>query len=147
MGGPEIRNNNISGNENSGIRVFEGGYTGELGEPLIIGNNITDNTTDSRGEAVKVWSMKVTIKENTIENNSEAKIYNNTITENYASFLGGGVYVANDEGAIPMSEGGSSWPVENCPPGTNTGNNIGGNEHEPSVNSHIDYNIRFQSVD
>lgn len=222
-GEPEIRNNEVFGNEGAGIEVSC--FWGGMGESLIIGNIISDNTSDYRGGGIAVWEMTVTIRDNIIKENStgksgitmdnsgggginliraegevrnneifdnlvrgansgtgggirvvessliiaendisnnqaymgggiflgedsEAQIFNNDITSNKARFLGGGVYVLNEKGAVAMNEGGNSWPIQHCPPGTHVGNIITDNEQGTTLfDPEIGYNIRFESVD
>ncbi|EKD46395.1 MAG: Peptidase S1 and S6 chymotrypsin/Hap [uncultured bacterium] len=99
VGGPQIINNNISGNQANKSESFNGsGFGGGISifnksTPQIIGNVISGNfATEGGGGIVSSENANSTISGN--------KIFGNTTTTASGSFTGGGIYVANSSATI-----------------------------------------------
>ncbi|MFH2142697.1 MAG: right-handed parallel beta-helix repeat-containing protein, partial [Bacteroidota bacterium] len=100
-----IANNNISNNSTSSNSGYGGGIYCSHANPIIINNNITNNSADGNGGGICCSYANPIITNNTIRNNSTAYsgggIYfmassiflsDNVIRDNYASQRGGGIY-------------------------------------------------------
>ncbi len=103
---PVILNNHIS--DNSAARLGGGIVVAAYSNPTIAGNMISGNLAERNGGGILIEESEPVIEKNTISNNSAAngggifivnslseilRIADNTISDNYAFFSGGGIYM------------------------------------------------------
>ncbi len=150
LGEATITDNIISDNKawsathgGGGIAIYS---WGQETYATISNNQITNNTTLRRGGGIYVTGSgtDVVINNNTINGNrseghntakgggiyvgnAKSKIYNNTISNGYAGWRGGGIYFHRD--ATVKDEANQVWSRMNYPPQNEPNNTYADNEH------------------